>query len=120
MSYVKMLQNGDIPPKKSKKKPLTAHDRLALEKRAANVSDNAADHAMKAPENISDAAKLADEFKTGKAIYISLERTDAADAERILDFLSGAAYVLSGSVQCIGDARYILVPRGMEILFAGE
>lgn len=119
MSYVKMLKNGDIPQKQRKKKPLTPYDRMAIEKRAGAV-EKVSDYAFKAPKNIADAEILVSELGAGKAVMVSLEKADAVNAERILDFLSGAAYALSGRVESIGGLKFMLVPKGFEIVFAGD
>lgn len=114
-----MLKNGDIPQKQRKKKPLTPYDRMAIEKRAGAV-EKVSDYAFKAPKNIADAERLVGELSLGKAVMVSLEKADAVNAERILDFLSGAAYALSGRVESIGGLKFMLVPKGVEIVFAGE
>lgn len=119
MSYVKMLKNGEIPHKKPKKQPLSAYDRIAIEKRAGGV-DKTADYAFSAPKNVDDLAILISEFKSGKAVLISLEKADAVNAERMLDFLGGAAFALDGRVESLGGYKYILVPRGVEFVFAGN
>ena len=119
MSYVKMLKNGEIPQKQRKKKPLTAYDRMALEKRAGGV-EKVPDCTFRAPKNIADAERLVGELSLGKAVMVSLEKADAVNAERILDFLSGAAYALSGRVESIGGLKFMLVPKGVEIVFAGD
>ena len=119
MSYIKMLKNGDIPQKQRKKKPLTPYDRMAIEKRAGAV-EKVSDYAFKAPKNIADAERLVGELSLGKAVMVSLEKADAVNAERILDFLSGAAYALSGRVESIGGLKFMLVPKGVEIVFAGD
>lgn len=114
-----MLKNGDIPQKQRKKKPLTPYDRMAIEKRAGAV-EKISDYAFKAPKNIADAERLVGELSLGKAVMVSLEKADAVNAERILDFLSGAAYALSGRVESIGGLKFMLVPKGVEIVFAGD
>lgn len=114
-----MLKNGDIPQKQRKKKPLTPYDRMAIEKRAGAV-EKVSDYAFKAPKNIADAERLVGELSLGKAVMVSLEKADAVNAERILDFLSGAAYALSGRVESIGGLKFMLVPKGVEIVFAGD
>lgn len=119
MGYVKMLKNGEIPQKSRKKKPLTAYDRLAIEKRAGGV-EKVPDCSYRAPKNIADAERLVSELSSGKAVMVSLEKADAVNAERILDFLSGAAFALSGRVESIGGLKFMLVPKGVEIVFAGE
>ena len=119
MSYVKMLKNGEIPQKQRKKKPLTPYDRMAIEKRAGAV-EKVPDCTFRAPKNIADAERLVGELSLGKAVMVSLEKADAVNAERILDFLSGAAYALSGRVESIGGLKFMLVPKGVEIVFAGD
>lgn len=114
-----MLKKGEIPQKSRKKKPLTAYDRLAIEKRAGGV-EKVPDCSYRAPKNIADAERLVSELSSGKAVMVSLEKADAVNAERILDFLSGAAFALSGRVESIGGLKFMLVPKGVEIVFAGE
>ena len=54
-------------------------------------------------------------------MVVNMEHADAAEAQRIRDFLRGAAYALGGDVRKVAARVYACVPDGVQIeRLAGE
>ena len=62
------------------------------------------------PVNFNDASKAADDLRSRKVVVVNLENVDKAMARRVVDFLSGCAYSLDGSVKKIAQAAYLFCP----------
>lgn len=66
-------------------------------------------------EKFTDAAEIADHFKSKRAVVINLDNTNKDVANRIIDFLGGVAYAADGDLKRIANTSYILVPYNVDI-----
>lgn len=62
------------------------------------------------PNSFDDAANIANELKQSHTVVLNLESTNRDTARRLLDFLSGVAYAISGKIQRIANNTYIIAP----------
>ena len=67
------------------------------------------------PSSFNDTSKAADDLRNKKAVVLNLEGVDKALARRVVDFLSGCAYALDGSVKKVSQATYLFCPYTMEV-----
>ena len=67
------------------------------------------------PESFNDAPAIAQNLRNKKAVVLNLEGVDKAMARRVVDFLSGCAYALDGSVKKVSQATYLFCPYNMEV-----
>ncbi len=67
------------------------------------------------PRSHRDVRVIIDNLRRRQAIIVDLTRMPDMNAQRILDFLSGAIYSLDGSQQRIGPNMFLLTPGGMSI-----
>ena len=67
------------------------------------------------PANFGETTKAADALRSNKAVVLNLENVDKAMSRRVVDFLSGCVYALSGSVKKIAQSAYLFCPHNMEI-----
>ena len=68
------------------------------------------------PRTASDVAALIDFLRRREPAIINLDPIcDLPDAQRVLDYTSGAVYALGGSIEEIGSNRFLVVPDGVEI-----
>jgi len=58
---------------------------------------------------------IADHLKSRRPVIINLEGTEKDIAKRILDFVSGTAYALNGSMQRISHLIFLFVPSNVEV-----
>ena len=67
------------------------------------------------PVNFNDASKAADDLRARRVVVVNLENVDKAMARRVVDFLSGCAYSLDGSVKKIAQAAYLFCPSNLVV-----
>ena len=70
------------------------------------------------PERFEEAADIADRLRERNTIILNLETTPKDVSRRLLDFLSGVTYALSGKIKRAAGNTYVITPAGMD--FAGE
>ena len=68
------------------------------------------------PENFEDAQEICDYLKEKKPTVINLESVEKENAQRVIDFLSGAVYALEGSIQKVANGIFIVAPHNIDIM----
>ena len=68
------------------------------------------------PANFGETTKAADALRGNKAVVLNLENVDKAMSRRVVDFLSGCVYALSGSVKKIAQSAYLFCPHNMDVV----
>lgn len=61
------------------------------------------------------ATEIADHIREHRSVILNLEDTEKSEARRILDFVSGAAYVLDGKVRRVSEKSYIVAPNNVDV-----
>ena len=67
------------------------------------------------PATFEDSSEICDVLLTGKAAIVNLEGIDVDVAQRIIDFVSGACYAMSGNIQKVSSYIFIVTPSGIDI-----
>lgn len=67
------------------------------------------------PNTFDDAQDICDHLKSKKPIVINLEGIEKSDAQRIIDFLSGAVYALDGSIQKVSSDIFVIAPNNVDV-----
>jgi cell division inhibitor SepF len=67
------------------------------------------------PEAFNDAQEVGDWFKKRQPVILNLQGLDRDLARRLLDFASGVAYGLGGTVERVASHVYLLTPSDMEV-----
>ncbi len=67
------------------------------------------------PATFDDSRDICDVLLTGKAAVVNLEGIDVEVAQRIIDFISGACYSMSGNIQKVSSYIFIVTPAGIDI-----
>jgi len=68
------------------------------------------------PKSYSEVQKLIDYLKAGESVMLNLDGISDEEAQRMLDFSSGAVYALSGSIQRVSGNIFLLTPEGLGII----
>lgn len=63
----------------------------------------------------NDAVHIADELVKSHTVLLNFEDTPRDESKRIVDFLSGCAYVSGGKVQRIAKNIFIITPNNVEL-----
>ncbi len=67
------------------------------------------------PASFEDSGEICDELLNGKAAIVNLEGIDVEAAQRIIDFVSGACYAMSGNIRKVSSYIFIVTPAGIDI-----
>lgn len=67
------------------------------------------------PRAYSESQQIADHLKNRNTVVVNLKRVTAAQAKRIIDFLSGCVYSIGGKMQNIGVGIYLCTPKNVNI-----
>lgn len=69
-----------------------------------------------APKCLEEAQAMTDHLKNRKQVIVNFENTPLEISQKIIDFLSGAAYALDGEGQQIGQQVFLFAPSSVEII----
>ncbi len=67
------------------------------------------------PTCYEDVEEIGAYLKNKKSVIINLENVGKEDARRILDFLSGATFMIEGTIQKVSNLIYLMTPKNVEI-----
>lgn len=67
------------------------------------------------PRSYEEAQHIADHLRSHRPVVVNLQRVRADQAMRIVDFLSGTVYALSGGIAKIGPNIFLCTPDSIEI-----
>lgn len=88
-----------------------------------NVS-NVTNYKMKViliePKSFDDAQQVANCLKEKRPVVINFEQTDTEDAKRIIDFISGTTYALSGEIKKVGHNVFLCAPANVNVSYSDE
>lgn len=68
------------------------------------------------PKGYDEVQKLIDYLKQGESVMLNLDNISDAEAQRMLDFASGAIYAINGSIQRVSGNIFLLTPEGLNIM----
>ncbi|MGP8208140.1 MAG: cell division protein SepF [Acidimicrobiales bacterium] len=67
------------------------------------------------PSEFADAQEIADRFRTGQPVIVNLGNAYRELAHRMIDFCSGVAYALGGSMDKVADKVFLMTPTNVEV-----
>lgn len=67
------------------------------------------------PRSYDETQDIADHIVNRRSVVINLQRVDHEQAKRIVDFLSGTVYAVSGDMQKLGPYTFLCTPDNVEI-----
>ncbi|MFJ7976319.1 cell division protein SepF [Peribacillus sp. JNUCC 23] len=67
------------------------------------------------PRAYAEAQEVADHLKNRRAVVVNLQRIQHDQAKRIVDFLSGTVYAISGDIQKIGTDIFLCTPDNVDV-----
>jgi cell division inhibitor SepF len=98
----------------------TESERSAPERQRAAASlaspeSEAAAVRLVVPKGFGDAQEIADRVRTGVPVIVNMQSCDPQLTRRLLDFCSGLAYALDGSLRPLGEKTFLLTPANLEL-----
>ena len=72
------------------------------------------------PVSFDDAQQVADHIRNHKPVVVNFENTNGDIAKRIIDFISGTTYALSGDIKKVGKNVFMCAPDNVSVNFSEE
>ncbi|MCL1803475.1 MAG: cell division protein SepF [Eubacteriaceae bacterium] len=82
---------------------------------SAEAEEKSAHVVLFEPNRIGDAKAICDELKLNRTVVINVEKLEFEDCQRLFDFITGASYVLRGTVQEIDRYVYVIAPHNVYV-----
>jgi cell division inhibitor SepF len=67
------------------------------------------------PSGFNDAQELGDRLKANQAVVLNLRGIDRDLQRRLIDFSSGLAYAVGGTMRKVDDQVFLLTPTSVEV-----
>jgi cell division inhibitor SepF len=67
------------------------------------------------PKGFNDAQEVGDRLKAGQPVILNLQAVDRDLQRRLIDFSSGLAYALNGTMSKAADQVFLLTPSNVEV-----
>ncbi len=67
------------------------------------------------PDSFKSVPQIADHLLNQRTVVLNLEATDKETSRRLIDFLSGVAYSIDGSIKRIANNAYIITPANVDV-----
>lgn len=67
------------------------------------------------PRSYDEAQEIADQLRSRRPVLVNLQRVRKEQAVRIVDFLSGTVYALSGHIAKVGPNIFVCTPESVEL-----
>ena len=67
------------------------------------------------PRAYSESQQIADHLKKRNTVVVNMKRVTPDQAKRIVDFLSGTIYAISGDLQKLGGGIFLCTPKNINV-----
>lgn len=67
------------------------------------------------PTSVDDSREITETLLNGRTVILNLEGMDLEVAQRIIDFISGAAFAINGNLQKISNYIFLVTPTNVDI-----
>ena len=67
------------------------------------------------PDTFEKTEQIAAHIKEGRPVIVNLEELPHSVSQRVVDYMSGATYILDGDMRKIGQFIFLFTPQGIDI-----
>jgi cell division inhibitor SepF len=67
------------------------------------------------PQGFNDAQEIGDRLKNGQPVIVVMRDVDSDLSRRLIDFCSGASYVLDATMKRVDKKVYLITPANVEV-----
>ncbi len=72
------------------------------------------------PKNYEDSVNIASHLQSNRSVLVNLQYLDPQTSKRLIDFLCGTAYAMSGNMKKVTDQMFIFSPKNTLIEMAED
>lgn len=101
-----MQENSKLPANSNKVTPM----RQPARRSSANM-----EVCVVKPTSVDDSREITETLLAGRTVILNLEGMDLEIAQRIIDFISGATFAISGNLQKISNYIFLVTPTNVDI-----
>lgn len=112
MDEVLPFEENDPYEKKEEEKK----SRFSSSQTPVNTNKNQIQVVLVKPERFEDASIIADHLVNRRTVVLNVEGLGKDVIRRLLDFVTGVAYVLQGNVKMVAKDTYIATPRSVDLM----
>lgn len=87
----------------------------ATEEEATGSKNGGSKMILLEPRAYSESQQIADHLKKRNTVVVNMKRVTSDQAKRIVDFLSGTVYAISGDMQKIGNGIFLCTPKNIDV-----
>ena len=67
------------------------------------------------PDKFEAVTQIGDHLLARRTVVLNLEDTNKETIRRIIDFLSGVAFAIDGSIKRVANSTYVITPKNVEV-----
>lgn len=108
-------KNGTMFDEKKSKSSFSSASSKVTPIRQSNKRGNNMEVCVIKPTQVNEAREITETFLEGRTIIMNLEGLDIDIAQRIVDFVSGAAIAVDGNLQMISKYIVLVTPSNVDI-----
>ena len=82
---------------------------------AATIDNGKSKMILMEPRAYSESQQIVDHLKARNTVVVNLKRVTSDQAKRIVDFLSGTIYAISGDLQKLGGGIFLCTPNNVNV-----
>ena len=97
------------------KKPARSNSKVTPMRQPARRNAPAMEVCVIKPNNMDDSREITETLLSGRTVILNLEGLDLEYAQRIIDFISGAAFAIDGNLQKISNSIFLVTPAHVDI-----
>lgn len=106
---------AEATPVQGEREPAFA-ERTGGNVRPLRLASSAAERTeIVAVDSFDDCEQIARRYRDGQPVLFDLAGVDRTTARRVIDFVSGATFVLRGSLTKVASRAFLLVPDGVVV-----
>ena len=68
------------------------------------------------PSDIETAKAVCNHVRAGRTVICNFEKVEPKVAQRVVDFITGAAYAVDGQISPVSSVIFVIVPRSVALL----
>ena len=121
LSYIGLQEEEEIIQQERYEEP-SAQEETGMNENRKSKNKIVSIHTQKSvrlvlaePRSYEDAQEIADHLRSRRPVIVNLQRVRSDQAVRIVDFLSGTVYALSGHISKVGPSIFVCTPDNVEL-----
>lgn len=105
----------DFDLQEEKKAAPASHNKVTPMRQPASRRNAGMEVCVVKPTSVDDSREITETLLAGRTVILNLEGMDLEIAQRIIDFISGATFAISGNLQKISNYIFLVTPTNVDI-----